>query len=112
MSEVTKKLGRPKVKAKAKDAEWLFGERLSAEDKRKLEEIRLSYRCQLYDVKKHGAMPTALPKVSNKLLLHYLVTDSYYLLFVSDMPQGSYAGILQEKGCLNIDELLPEGQGE
>lgn len=106
-----KRLGRPKAKNKPEGAEWLFHEKMSADDKRKMELVRLSYRCQLYDVEKHGPTPTALPKVTNKMLLHYLVTDSYYLLYGGDMPPRDLERNLRFKGCINADELLGIEEG-
>ncbi len=109
VNEVKKKLGRPKCKAKAKDAEWLFGERLSAEDKETLEGLRIMYRCEMYDTKIHGVNPTALPKVTNKMLLSKIVQDCS--LFTYEAMPVTLEAYLREKGCLNAAELLglPEG---
>jgi hypothetical protein len=106
-----KKLGRPKGKDKPEGAEWLFGERINAEAKRKVEELRLFYRCSFYQLKKHGATPTALPKVTNKTLLHCIIINAHHLVFGSHAADvgGMLLEMLQKKGCLNPDELLPEG---
>lgn len=109
MSE-KKKLGRPKGKNKAKDAEWLFGERLSADDKAALEMFRLVCRVQNYSPFTHGQSPTSLPKVRNKELLSRLVRTarhSYYEFFNIETLEKA----LREKGCINADELLGIEEG-
>jgi hypothetical protein len=112
MNEV-KKLGRPKGNAKAKDAEWLFGERINAPAKRKLEELRLFYRCSFYQLKKHGATPTALPKVTNKTLLDCIIINAHHIIFGAHAAdvRGMLMEMLRKKGCLNAAELLGIEEG-
>jgi len=107
MNEV-KKLGRPKGKDKPAAAEWLFHEWLTAEDKKTLELFRLVCRVQAYNAGQHGAMPTALPKISNKELLHRLVRNARHA-YDSMMKADALETLLRRKGCMNPYELLPEG---
>jgi len=83
------------------------------EAKRKLEELRLFYRCSFYQMKKHGATPSALPKVTNKTLLNCIIINAHHLLFGSRAAdvRGMLLEMLQKKGCINAAELLGIEEG-
>ena len=108
MNEVTKKLGRPKIKAKNPEAGTLLHVVLSAQDKARLEQMRLYHRCEAYAVAKHGATPSALPRINNATLISVVLDNVYYMTMTN--PETLEA-LLTLKGCQNAAELLGIGGG-
>jgi len=105
MSEVKKKLGRPKNKVKPKDADSLLHVWLSPKAKEAFEYIRLCYRAEAYDVAEHGEMPNSLPLVRNVAVIDRIIFESV----MRKSEPDRLLRYLEHKGCLNADELLPEG---
>jgi hypothetical protein len=66
------------------------------------------YRCEAYNKDKHGATPSALPRINNETLID-LVIDNVHRIVMTD-PK-TIECLLELKGCLNAAELLglPEG---
>jgi hypothetical protein len=108
MMEV-KKLGRPKNKAKNPDDGCILHVVLSREAKERFERLKMYYRCELYDARKHGTTPNALPRLNNEALTHFIIENAHR---VTMTELETLTGLLTLKGCLNAAELLglPEGQ--
>ena len=106
--EVKKKLGRPKNKAKNPEAGTILHVVLSPKAKEAFERLKMYYRCELYDPRKHGTTPSALPRLNNEALTHFIIENSIYAT-MNELQ--TLEALLTLKGCLNAAELLglPEG---
>ena len=100
-----KKMGRPKGKNKPKNADCLLRVQLSPRAKAAFEYIRLCYRAEAYDVEVHGEMPNSLPLKRNAEVVDRIIFDAA----IRQSDPDRLLRYLRDKGCLNADELLPEG---
>ena len=103
-----KKLGRPKNKAKNPQAGTILHVVLSPEAKERFNLLKTYYRCGLYNPRKHGTTPSALPRINNEALTHFIIEDAIYAT-MNELQ--TLEALLTLKGCLNAAELLglPEG---
>lgn len=108
MMNEKKKLGRPKGRNKNPEAGTILHVVLSREAKERFDRLKMYYRCELYDVRKHGTTPNALPRLNNEALTHFIIGNAHHMTMTE--PE-TLAGLLTLKGCLNAAELLGIEEG-